>query len=449
MKYMHQKWAENLLVSFVACMLSMWMANGVARADDPQVPMPPAAGWPSFPQPVARVQVPSTCGTVLHNFGCAQDSKLEKALEQEFWLLVGNLGTSSDPAVAELKNWVGRVANYAGYTSRITGLATPQNRYGGYRSGPQRNYGRLTMLLAAANMALFRVYDIDALVAAAQDGNVIKLIANANQVPALYRVLESLKYADEATYLMPTHQNARAFAYSIGAFLQWALPIKGIEIGKLLPNVRGTLGLRRAYPLGFEGGKASLEALTDLTAPCDDAASCRELAGTEGVVAAALSLQLLAIDAVPTDAWPGLEHFKSLVEVGVDVVHDPLAGDCGTYACAHTSTVAPFKKLGVLMLTATAYGRLGDTAQMREVFAQVRALAAQQQWPFKARVDDLQAHLEGTGPYAGAGLLNQWQAQPNRRLGFVQVPLSPATGVSSCSSCHYAGQMSNPNIYEH
>lgn len=68
-------------------------------------------------------------------------------------------------------------------------------------------------------------------------------------------------------------------------------------------------------------------------------------------------------------------------------------------------------------------------------------------WPFMQRIDDLAARIEGTGPYAGNGLLTQWQ-RGGKRLGYLQLPLSPATGVSSCSSCHFAGEMPNPKIYE-
>ncbi len=233
----------------------------------------------------------------------------------------------------------------------------------------------------------------------------------------------------------------------MGAFAQWALPLDGVDLGALLPNVRGTLGLRHSYPLGFEGGKNTLSKLFDAEAPCDSEDSCRELAGTEGLVAAALTLMLLDPAAVPSSAWPGLDHYSSLVEAGIELTHDPIEGDFGTYASTFTTSIAPFKKLGGLLVTLTAYARLGEVEEMRALLAQARDIAAQQQWPFVERIDDLEAALEGTGPYAGAGLLTQWQ-RGGKRLGYLQLPLAPTTGVASCSSCHFAGEMPNPDIYE-
>ncbi len=214
-------------------LLLLWLlvtpfAASVAHADDSQVPMPPANGWPSFPRPVVRAEIPSTCGTALHNLWCHQDAKLERALEQEFWRMVGNLSSTSDPAVAGLKDWIARVSNYIGYTSRYTGLPTPQYWYGGVAGGPLKNRARLTMLVGAAHTALFRAYDLEVLIDAVQRKEVVRLINNASELPALYHLLEAIKFADEAAYLMPQHQNTLAFAYGIAAFVQWALPIEGI-----------------------------------------------------------------------------------------------------------------------------------------------------------------------------------------------------------------------------
>lgn len=441
----------RVLAMLFACLLisTLGLSSVIptVRAQDVQVPMPPAGGWPSFPRAVTRVSIPSACGTTLHNLWCRQDARLERALEQEFWLLVGNLTAPTDPSVAGLKDWVGRVGSYIGYTSRYTGLPTPLRWYGGFAGGPEENRGRLTMLLAAANTALFRAYDLEVLVDAVQKVDILSLIKNASQLPALYHLLESLKYADEAAYLIPSHQNSRAFAFGLGAFAQWALPIAGIDLGKVVPNVRGGLGLRYSYPLGLEGGKSTVLKLMDPSAPCDSPDECRELAGTEGVFAGATTMLLLDPSAIPTRSWAGLEHYGSLVEAGIDIMYDPVAGDCGTYACSITSTIAPFKKIGGLMLLSTAYGRIGDVAQMRAVFAQIRELALQQEWPFVASLDDMEARVEGTGAHAGNGLLTQWQ-RDQKRLGFVQLPLPPATGIASCAGCHFAGQMPNPNVYE-
>ncbi len=185
----------------------------------------------------------------------------------------------------------------------------------------------------------------------------------------------------------------------------------------------------------------------DPTAPCNSEDSCRQLGGTEGLFAGASTLELLAPNAIPTSEWSGLEHYGSLVEAGIDLLYDPMAGDCGTYACSITTSIAPFKKLGGLILISTAYVRSGDAAQMRALFEQVRELATQQRWPFLERFEDMVARVEGTGPFAGKGLLSQWRDN-NKRLGLIQLPLSPSTGVSSCSTCHFAGEMRNPKIYE-
>ncbi len=437
------------LITSVLCALWTGFSPSVTHAFDTQVPMPPSAGWPAFPRPVKRVEIPSTCGTSLHNLFCSQSSSLEKSLEQEFWLLIGNLDSPTSPSVAGLEDWVNRTAVYVGYIGRYTGVAAPQNWYGGFRGGPEKNRGRLTMLLAAAHTALFRVYDIDTLALAALRGDIIGLIGNASQIPALYHVIESVKYADEAAHLIPAHQNSLAFLYGLGAFLQWALPVKGIDIAKILPNVRGGLGLRHALPLGFEGGKASIESAMTSAAPCDSPATCSEKAGTEGVVAGASAMALLGIDAMATSRWPGLEHYSSLVEAAIDMLYDPIHGDCGTYACAFTSSIAPFKKIGELMMISTSWGRLGNLTEMRAGFDQLRELAAQQRWPFIARFNDMEARIEGTGPYAGNSLLDQWKINPEKkRLGYIQLPLPPFTGVTACSDCHFGAEMPNPRVYE-
>jgi hypothetical protein len=174
--------------------------------------------------------------------------------------------------------------------------------------------------------------------------------------------------------------------------------------------------------------------------------------GTEGFTAAAMAMLLFR------------DH--DIVQKGLTILGDGPAENeialCDSFLCTYNnpnepksknpdaSSIAPFKRLGVMLAIAEGYGKLGKTTKMMRVLRETRAIAEKVGWPRIALLDKVEASLTGGNPGKNIpDILTAWN-NPNPEKDFageIQFPLPVSTGQGACSGCHYGGVMSRSVAY--
>lgn len=400
--------------------------------------------WPDFPRAVTKTAIGKFCGGILHGASCAADPKIELALEQEFWLLLGNLDAETSPAFKGLGDWVFRTERYLGYRY-LSGIIKGKRHY----KGPKHAIARLTMLLAAANVAMFRAYEVEAFLMALSQANLPELIRNASTLPSLHYFLEGLKYADESYYLDPHQPHAANFLFPTIAFIQLAVPIPYLDLGKLVPNTAGGIGLHRSYPLGWDGAFDSLAMTVNTQKPCASQACGSDLRSTEAAFTYGMSLQNIDAATLPSS---GVRHdylnMNNILPIADSIFFAPSTGACETYACQATSSLSPFKKISGLIISAEIRGKMGKVDEAKAIFKKARTLANQLGYPFMERITEIENRLFGLRPDDADGILQQWSGRSRKSIGFIQLPLPPSNSPAACSSCHFGGKLQNPDFYK-
>lgn len=339
---------------------------------------------------------------------CRHDPKIETQLETEFWAILGSTDTGA------MKDWLQRAYYYSG------------GEKGFFYRGPMESLGRIRLLMAGGHVFVFSSFDYSQIVQEFYQlkngyGSVFSLLYSVNQHgESLYWVLEAFSYALEADYLLPDHLNAGTMRWGLQAFLELAL---GLE---------------------SQGKQHIFERLLpeNPREDCRTAAACFEAAeqgnglGTEGLVAAAITLGMMG----PDKDGHYTEPYRSL----------ELFGNCDddNEPCAHTTGLAPYKKIGAKLTIAEVFGKLGDDSSMLRVLDDAERLATETGvngilWPeeFWSRVDELENNLTEDN-----GILDKWRNQ-DFYVGNIQFPAPLSVGVTSCSNCHFGGKMTNPNLY--
>ncbi len=456
----------------------------------------PGTPWPSWPRTATAVQLPAGCGTFLHNLMCTRNATLETNLEFEFWRIVANM-RGNDAHLAQLEDWVARVEMYLGYKNTL-GIPSPLHVYGGFNAvgggaaGPAAMKGRLTMLLAFAETAIFASYDVGNVVQQlygvlqaqynnGQQPNLAEAVASLSSVPGLLDLVRSIVYADIALKLMPSYQNAVVMLYGVVVFLQWSLDGLIVNIPDTMPGLYDIAGLvseigGSALNTGFIAGFSSQEAMMDDVAapPCVDAASCLlSSGGTEGVVVGAFNLAYVDESAYqPADVDPAWAGFATFAELGAHLLMgqgmDDGTGEgwAGSYPTAYPTPAnaaaqnglvpAPFKRIGALMAAAEMESKAkaldpanaGNPLVYRETAWQYLCMARQlgqfQNYPWQSAID---AVFESLYPGAdNASLVDEW-VTGNDTIGAVLFPLPQTLHVSGCSNCHFGGSMPHPDWY--
>ncbi len=456
----------------------------------------PGTPWPAWPRTATSVQLPSGCGTFLHNLMCTRSATLETNLEFEFWRIVANI-RGNDVHLAQLEDWVARVEMYLGYKNTL-GIASPTHVYGGFNAlaggagGPAAMKGRLTMLLAFAETAIFAGYDVGAVVQelyaqlqgqynGGQQPNIASAVASLSSVPGLLHLIRSIVYADIALKLLPSYQNAVTMLYGIVVFMQWAIDGLIVNVADTMPGLYEIVGMISEFQTatgitglqaGFESQVAMMDDVVD--PPCEDAQSCLlSSGGTEGLVVGAFNLAYVdehmyePVDVNP--AWVGFDSFADIglyLLMGKGTDNGTGEGWGGSYPVAyptHANAVAqnglvpaPFKRIGALLAAAEMAAKAeafdpanaGNPTAYREVAWQYLCMARQlgqfQNYPWQSSID---AVFESLYPGAdNSNLVDQWLTGGDT-IGAILFPLPQTLAVSGCSNCHFGGSMPHPDWY--
>lgn len=378
---------------------------------------------------------PLTNATIVKSceaFQCQRSAAYELALEQEYWRHV-----QADD-VDGMKTWLTKMKAYT-------------------ESSPHKNQdlkhkGRLWMLGAGGHTMVFSNYDIHSLVPIYQSlkekrilSGVAALFSGLPELPALYHLEESLRLSIKANRYIPNHLNAQTFFAGIMAFAQFATSdLTGLQPAldtvygpscKSLPPLMQRLIGHTCFDKGAMGPAV------DSYLTCIDQESCQEVGtGTEGIVASLLAM--------------GMLHDHALVQQALTTLGDEPEGEglahCNDFWC-HTAspndplaevpeatTIAPFKKVSMLLAIAQMYAKLGDFSKSEQSFHKAEEEAERISWPFTETIPDIKKALF-EGQDGNPSLVQQWQeADPTKdHLGAVQFPLPPFG--KGCKGCHFAG----------
>ena len=235
---------------------------------------------------------------------------------------------------------------------------------------------------------------------------------------AIYWLLAAYRNSESGDRYSPGHHNAPTFLFGTKAFVNLIL---GQE--------------EKARSLIFDNLLAK-----DWRTTCATPESCLAAAdqgdgtGTEGQVAAALTLGLMR------DKNGVFEDTALALELLEDC-------DRGT-TCAHTSILAPFKVIGAKLSVAEFYGKVGDLDNMNRLYEEAAALAYEdgvdgELWPesYRNRIQRAKHDFLKEG-----GVLEQWKIGGDV-VGEIMFPTPPSQRSGACAGCHFGARMSEPDIY--
>mgnify|MGYP003683855245 CR=1 FL=1 len=365
-------------------------------------------------------------------FYCPRSADYELALEKEFWKHV-----QADDAEG-MKSWLHRMNLYTNHFSH-------KNQY-------TEQKGRLFMLGAGGHTMIFSEYDLRPLIPVLnelKEGHFWQvksaLLRASKTFPALYHLMESLKLSAQANHHID-HLNGQTFYIGLLSFAGFALSdflseevTQGILYGPTCEAMEPwmqTITGNVCLPNGAMGPSE------DSWKDCVDKESCESVGtGTEGIAVVALSSGMLNEEGMLREA---------LVMLGDDRDINTIA-NCDRFWCKNATpnnpnaaipeatTIAPFKKVNMILAAAEMYGKLNEVENAKKAFAAARKEAQRIQWPFIGRIDEIEQSLFVKHPGEETSLIERWQNVDLDKdmLGRVQLPL-PNYGIG-CKGCHFGG----------
>jgi hypothetical protein len=423
-------------LSWVAAFLSLMLASS-----SPAVATPP--DWSSHSELTHAPEAEHSCTWR----ACPRSPEYELALEKEFW------GHVQRDDHAGMSRWLLKTETYTNHRSS--------------RGDRLAQTGRLWMLVAAGHTLRFNGYDLHRvvpLINALETGAVLRMFSalgdGFQDIPALTHLTKALRYSIKASGAIPGHANARTFLMGIGGFAQAALPrvagVTGMDAALRTyfgPSCRGMPGVLRSQLGGLcrdEGLMGPGEAAYQ---DCQDAESCAKVGtGTEGLIAGSMALAMMHDP----------RHVKRMLTMLGDGPGDDQVALCESYWCTfnnpndpeapypEATSIAPFKRIGALLIIAEAYGKQGETRKMEQVLEAAYAEGRRLRYPFMERIRAVDASLHGGDAAAGIpDVVSAWTNPVPARdfMGEVQFPLPVSGRGGACASCHFGGVMNETVRY--
>jgi hypothetical protein len=283
--------------------------------------------------------------------------------------------------------------------------------------------------------------------------------------PATSHLVAGLSSAVKANTLAPTDTNAQTLLLVLGSFAQATMPanifgfkgltgeqayrnsLYGPSCRDISSNFQKDLFASRCYQHGLMGPSP------ESYKTCVDKESCEKVGtGTEGILSGAMSLVMLH----------GHDNAKQMLTMLGDGPSDDQIAHCNSYWCSfnnyndpkaplpEATAIAPFKKIGALLVIAEAYGKVGQLKKLDIALKSVREEAKRVNYPFMKMIDRVEASLKGGNRALGVPdileIWNQPQSEKNL-LGAVQFPLPISGRSGNCVSCHFGGVLSNKFQY--
>lgn len=381
---------------------------------------------------------------------CPSSAAYELALEKEFWR---NVQTDN---YLKMHGWLAKTQTY---------VLQSQDR-----ANRPVQIGRLRKLSAFGSTMIYTLYDLHPMVPSLRKiqpqtslpqfkGELIKILGSKEANGVLY-LLSSISEAMNSLILVPQDRNALTFLLSVGGFAQAAMApfpgytgVKAFENSMIGPTCQDlkikdpVLRETACKPYGLLG------TAWDSYKQCTSEKICAPLGtGTEGFTAGAMALTLF--------------HDPKMVQRGLDILGDGPGEDnvalCDSFLCTYNNpndpqaavpeatSIAPFKRLGVMLTIAEGYGKLGKIQKMQRVLRAARAEGNRLGWPRMALLDRVETSLTGGDTQSGIpDLLSLW-AKPDPAQDFageIQFPLPLSARRGACSGCHYGGVMSRSVKY--
>lgn len=380
-------------------------------------------------------------------WSCQRSADYELGLEKEFW---GHVQRDDHEAMA---SWLQKTETYTNHRSN-----------GGDRLAQT---GRLWMLVAAGHTMLFNRYDLHRvlpLINALESGAVLGILTGLGSgfqdIPAIGHLAKALRYSIKASRAIPEHRNARTFLLGIGGFAQAALPhVAGVTgMSATLrtyfgPSCQGMPGVVRSQLSDLCQDEGLMGPGETAYEDCVDAESCARIGtGTEGLIAGSLALAMMHDPS----------HVQRMLTMLGDGAEDDQVASCESYWCAfnnpndpeasypEATSIAPFKKIGALLVIAEAYGKLGETKKMEQVLAAASAEGRRLAYPFMERIRAVDISLHGGDATLGIpDVLGAWASPVPARdfMGEVQFPLPVSGRAGACAACHFGGVLNETVRY--
>lgn len=117
------------------------------------------------------------------------------------------------------------------------------------------------------------------------------------------------------------------------------------------------------------------------------------------------------------------------VQRGVDIF-----ADCTDEWCRFTTSLAPFKRLGTLLMVAQGQTYLQRPDEVKRLVQLAREEGQALGFPLQGHLDEVEKSLIGPG-----GLMEQWQK--NKGIGLVRIPFGPMQDTGSCVYCHAGAEV--------
>jgi hypothetical protein len=269
-----------------------------------------------------------------------------------------------------------------------------------------------------------------------------------------------LRYSIKASGAIPEDANARTFMMGIGGFAQAALPrvagVTGIDATMRTyfgPSCQGMPGLLRSQLDGLCRDEGLMGPGEEAYLDCHDAESCARVGtGTEGLIAGSMALSMMHDP----------RHVARMLTMLGDGPGDDQVALCESYWCTfnnpndpeapypEATSIAPFKRIGALLIIAEAYGKQGETRKMEQALAAAYDEGRRLRYPFMERIRVVDVSLHGGDEALGVpDVVSAWANPVPARdfMGEVQFPLPVSGRGGACASCHFGGVMNEKVRY--
>ncbi|RXJ70410.1 hypothetical protein CS022_23325 [Veronia nyctiphanis] len=116
---------------------------------------------------------------------------------------------------------------------------------------------------------------------------------------------------------------------------------------------------------------------------------------------------------------------KTLIQKGLDILED-----CTTYLCERTTSLGPFRQVGVMMTIAEGYVALSQKAKATEILQKAKTFAEDNFMP-----TPLLERLEVLSDEILEGEYSR-EAPKLQGMGFYRLPAGPSQWADACALCH-------------